>query len=1597
MTDIGEKVAITPIKSEAAPEYHFSQLQICFPNGKPFITSENIIISSVIDGEERPSQTNFDAEVNHSTLEPGTKVKFNIEENIDDEIAETRKEIKGALDVIIAQEQEEQARLNKEFYDDSLLGRGGQLFGSFMGGVADGAMSLFEFVGDTAEFVVDAAWYNIQVSLVNNLEAAWETLYKNGDVTDFFDSVKEKDIEDFSKAFGTTPKKLAEQFTTAYHIFAFICDDKPTWEMLTDFAVDYAKAQSITEVANMAGSAAFDIVLSAILAITTGGAGNVAQAAQVGAKIKHLGYFQKLAQTLVKLVGQLERKLAKKGITGKLDSKTLHKITPPTPKKIKPKRSRRKARHKNRNNQAEKDKPNNSDDLAADSADSLDTPATSSTQGSPTPKDSKEPGKNKQGETCAPDSKTCTGGEPVSLVTGEEMLTLQEFTLPGPLTLNWSRTYKSSNPDNVGLGYGWSHTFAEHIEIAEDQLLFHSNEARIINFALPSLGATARNLSDKLKVYRSGENQFELSSTEPGQKLTKQFQRPPTSGKFLLTRIYDNFNNGFDFSYKKGLLTQVSSQHGDFWHFEYNQQKTLAGITKLDSAGNRKPLAEFLYDQHNDLIEAFDSNGNSERYEYLNHLIQRRTIKSGYNFYFKWDGTDHQARCLEQWGDLIDGKPTYHYKFKWDKAARKVATTDTRGATEVYQFNPHGLPIYHRDAEGGITTTDYDDAGNVTAIKTPNGHYKYFTYDDQNQLIVFADAANNKHEIKRNKDGLITDLYDPLLQRWSRRYDHNGNLIQQTNPLGESLSFSYNKIGLINSVSNASGQSWQYIWNEKGQLTAIRAPNGKHTRYSYNNDGLVKKIVYPDNKTSQFDYDDAGNCIYVEKPDGTHQRFEYNSLGLVTKAIDHAGRATQYAYNGLSQVVRKIDPAGFTLHYHYDGERNLVGLTNQNGERYKLGYDLNERLIEEVGFDGRVQKYRYDAEGYLIGKADLTRDGQQAINKIVFNRDPNGRLLQQAQLTDDGPVLLNKFGYDKLGRMTEAKNASRTLTWAYDPLGRILEEHQDQHIIKHHYAKGGGRTATTLPDGHTIGYDFNEDGLFSGLYYDDECVTKIEHNDSGQEISRQLSNKLNTESRYDPQGRLIAQRTGKYTSDQSFKSISQRILQYNEQGLISQIDDTLRGQTRYHYDALDRLNKVGGPNPENFIHDPAGNILATQTPDNIAQPGQVQGNRLNFHGDSHYAYDELGNRRAATRGKNQSIKTAYYYDALNQLSHINHQGKLTKYTYDALGRRIQKTDGETSTDFLWLGDVLLSETTKQQEEVLEHKTYLFEPGTFKPLAFVQDKQIYHYHLDHLGTPQEITNSSGKLVWAVSYRAYGNLAVAHTNEIENNLRFQGQYFDEESGLHYNRFRYYDPECGRFVNQDPIGLLGGANNYQYVPNPIRWVDPFGLTAKKEDPARQPNSIAAAKPDFYVGPSGAESTMPSTAFRYMGYQNADGSVNKYAQQAIDTKSARLSYFGFEKLETGDAVTEAFQIRAPKHVTPTDPDPAWSDGRLRLEFDTLQLYENGKPRVAVPYSHGGTGSELEPFTSVYTQYGKGGAQQLVPTETIEITADKVDILPPE
>ncbi len=376
--------------------------------------------------------------------------------------------------------------------------------------------------------------------------------------------------------------------------------------------------------------------------------------------------------------------------------------------------------------------------------------------------------------------------------------------------------------------------------------------------------------------------------------------------------------------------------------------------------------------------------------------------------------------------------------------------------------------------------------------------------------------------------------------------------------------------------------------------------------------------------------------------------------------------------------------------------------------------------------------------------------------------------------------------------------------------------------MRYEYDSVGQLSHCRLPDGCTLDYRHLSGGRLSSIDLNGSRLTSHQFN-AGREQQRQQGLLL-SQYQYDEQGRLQA-----HSVSQRDKHLFQRRYQYDANGNLAGIDDSRKVNRSYHYDPLDRLISVRGAMPESFAHDPAGNLLG-QNDLPAANLANVKGNRLLMQGDRHYDSDTYGNLIRERRGTGQKLVTEYRYDCQHRLIGVSLPGGSTaSCKYDAFGRRIEKTvDGHT-TEFLWQGERLIAESAQNR-----YRSYIYEPGTFRPLAMLDGEgplkaAPFYYQLDHLGTPQELTDYSGEIMWSAKYRAYGNLAAQDVSEIDNPLRFQGQYFDAETGLHYNRHRYYNPGTGRFLTPDPIKLAGGLNSYQYVPNPTGWVDPLGLSCK------------------------------------------------------------------------------------------------------------------------------------------------------------------------
>ncbi|HCL6323254.1 TPA: RHS domain-containing protein [Enterobacter kobei] len=320
------------------------------------------------------------------------------------------------------------------------------------------------------------------------------------------------------------------------------------------------------------------------------------------------------------------------------------------------------------------------------------------------------------------------------------------------------------------------------------------------------------------------------------------------------------------------------------------------------------------------------------------------------------------------------------------------------------------------------------------------------------------------------------------------------------------------------------------------------------------------------------------------------------------------------------------------------------------------------------------------------------------------------------------------------------------------------------------------------------------------------------------------------------------------------KALLERLYRYTARGELSGVSDTLRGEVDYGYDAEGRLLKHyearQGHSRAQFSYDAADNLAAS------GDAAPVTDNRLQHWQALFMKYDHWGN---LVSRRNGLYEQHYAYDAENRLVSARGTGPEgrfeARYHYDALGRRTRKivttTHGTTETRFLWQGYRLLQE---QQESGLCN-TYIYDPNeAWSPLARVDhlrdqnSGEIYWFNTDLNGAPLEVTDERGAVRWSGQYGSFGEVRhqsegfsrlVNRTAMAHQPLRYAGQYADGETGLHYNLFRYYDPQVGRFIVQDPIGLAGGnLNLYNYAPNSLLWIDPMGLALSGVDFSGSPS---------------------------------------------------------------------------------------------------------------------------------------------------------------
>jgi RHS repeat-associated protein len=1041
---------------------------------------------------------------------------------------------------------------------------------------------------------------------------------------------------------------------------------------------------------------------------------------------------------------------------------------------------------------------------------------------------------------------------PVHSATGAKILDGEgdlDFALPGLLPIEWQRYYCSRDERRDGVfGASWSVVYEARVDIGVhpeggERLIYTNEQARQINMGMIPLGGAVFSAGEGLSVRRHTDGQLLIESVDGRYRL---FEPAPGNPSHLrLSQLGDRNDNRLLLDYDNhGRLSRLRDTFDDVRiELGYSQQwpGRASQIERLFPDHSREILVSYAYDTHGNLTEVRDASGNSQRrfaYDDGQRMVEHQ-LPTGLRCFYQWDCVENREwRVVRHWTDEGD-----NYQFDYDLQAGITQITDGLQRVSTRQWNPQYQIIAYTDSLGQTWQFEWNDERQLLGATDPQGGQWTFGYDASGNLCETQDPLGRAEStVWLEHWSLPLVETDAAGQAWQYQYDPRGNCISETDPLGQVTRYRYDGFGQVVEIIDAAEKRKTLRWNEPGQLIEYVDCSGYPTRFEYDRRGHLHVVIDAAGERLRYQHDRQGRLLRTERPYGYIEHYLRDTSGQLIAYTDAAGHTTRYQYDRRGQVRQRFDAQGRQIEFRHDAYGRLQTLTNENGERYRFAWDQGDRLVQQQDLDGSGRRYAYDALDNLAAVEYVpSNDAPSIVHRL--ERDAVGRL--RAKVTDDGRT---DYTYDPLDQLTTVTFTGndqiiQTLAFAYDPLGQLLTEQSGAGSLTHHYDELGNLIQTRLPDGRWLNRLYYGSGHLHQLNLDGHVISDFERDRLHREVLR-TQGQITTRNEYDRCGRLRSRKRSPTGQPQQLPPTQQKTFEYDPaDNLIGRLEEGRR--QLLHYDATGRIiatqdNTQG--QQETFAYDAAANLLDGPQ----LGAGLVRHNKLLTYQDKRYCYDGFGRlmeKRSTLRGLQR-----FAYDAEHRLIEVHSQknGRETRIemSYDPLGRRISKTEydnqgyplGETRFD--WEGLRLLQEHRQSQTSL-----YIYEDEGYAPLARVDGKgehqRVRYYHNDLNGLPEHLTEADGHDVWRVSYRVWGN-AQEEVREPyyieEQNLRFQGQYLDRETGLHYNTFRFYDPDVGRFTTLDPVGLAGGSNLYQYAPNPIGWVDPKGLSCLHGEKARR-----------------------------------------------------------------------------------------------------------------------------------------------------------------
>ncbi|MDM0116519.1 RHS repeat-associated core domain-containing protein [Variovorax sp. J22R133] len=829
----------------------------------------------------------------------------------------------------------------------------------------------------------------------------------------------------------------------------------------------------------------------------------------------------------------------------------------------------------------------------------------------------------------------------------------------------------------------------------------------------------------------------------------------------------------------------------------------------------------FFRDANKNVTTHIHPDGGKDSYTYdsrSNLLSHTRADHS--TVHFAYDAQDNLT-------GIRDGEG-HAWKRAYD-GANLVEEIDPLGHKTEYSYNEHGLPVEITDAKGGKKKLTYDAAGQLTTYTDCSGKTSRWTYDERGRLLKATNAAGEATQYRYER-GQLAQVTHPDGAYEHLRHDAEGRLVDHRDALERQTRYDYSAAGLIARRIDANGNTLAYGWDRLGRLATLENENGRVHSFAYDPVGQLISETHFDASRTHYHHDPASGALRQIAQADSLTRLSFDPLGRLTerqaglydKASGHIDPATlqtdSYAYDGNGRLTDARnahihlqwfhDPVGnvHSEHHHYRIDSNGRATTEPLTAVWQHRHDELGHRIRTVRPDGHALNWLTYGNGHVHG---LMLDDEQALhierddlhrevrreqgNRIAEERqyDPAGRL--KAQLlsrfqtpgqaaTGSAFSLKRHYDYDRAGQLTGIGDSRRgALSYRYDPVGRLLQVNS--------------RLGT-----ETFAFDPASNMVDSGVQGDGETTTPARATHIHPVLDNLIKDYAGTHYDYDRRGNVVLRRHNGHT-------------------------------TRFHWNALGRLQESRSAQTRTtYLYDPLGRRIAKKSEPIIIEPGGA--------GSQWYASEYR--RQTRERGLGTTL---YGWDG-DQMAWESDPLYLrtTHYVYEpgSFVPLLQATSrGDICQAMLRRPKHLATAYAGNDANYDLDRDPLYN-GNYQP-GIGEDgegpsrlERVHYYQCDHLGTPMELTDAGGEIAWEASYRAWGEASItiseaARKAGIRNPIRFQGQYLDEETGLHYNRYRYYDPQSGRFVSQDPIRLAGGINLQQYAPNPVEWMDPLGLQKK------------------------------------------------------------------------------------------------------------------------------------------------------------------------